>query len=59
VRPLYYCPECKGYFSETPNTPLANLKTPLSGSIEILQALHEGLGVNAVCRVFGVSKSSR
>jgi transposase-like protein len=58
VRQLYYCPECKGYFSETPNTPLANLKTPLSRIVEILQALNEGLGVNAVCRVFGVSKSS-
>jgi transposase-like protein len=58
VRQLYYCPECKGHFSETHNTPLANLKTPLSRIIEILQALNEGLGVNAVCRVFGVSKSS-
>jgi len=37
---------------------LANLKTPLSRSVEILQALNEGLGVNAVCRVFGVSKNS-
>jgi actin-related protein len=32
VRRLYYCPDCKGYFSETHNTPLANLKTPLSRS---------------------------
>jgi hypothetical protein len=37
---------------------LANLKTPLSRIVEILQALNEGLGVNAVCRVFGVSKNS-
>ena len=44
--------------AQTPNTPLVNLKTPLSGIIEILQALNEGRGVNAVCRVFGVSKSS-
>ena len=58
VRRLYYCPDCKGYFSETPNTPLANLKTPLSRIVEIVQALNEGLGVNAVCRVFGVSKNS-
>ena len=58
VRQLYYCPECKGYFSETPNTPLANLKTPLSRIIETLQALNEGRGIKAVCRVFGVSKSS-
>jgi hypothetical protein len=33
---------------------LANLKTPLSRIVEIVQALNEGLGVNAVCRVFGV-----
>jgi hypothetical protein len=46
VRRLYYCPDCKGYFSETPNTPLANLKTPLSRIVEIVQALNEGLGVN-------------
>src|SRR3954468_2662620 len=58
VRQLYYCPDCKRYFSETYNTPLANLKTPLSRIVEILQALNEGLGVNAVCRVFGVSKNS-
>jgi transposase-like protein len=58
VRQLYYCPECKGYFSEIHHTPLANLKTPLSRIVEILQALNEGLGVNAVCRVFGVSKTS-
>jgi hypothetical protein len=58
VRQLYYCPDCKGYFSETYNTPLANLKTPLSRIVEIVQALNEGLGVNAVCRVFGVSKNS-
>jgi hypothetical protein len=58
VRRLYYCPECKGYFSETPNTPLANLKTPLSRIVEILQAPNEGLGVNAVCRLFHVGKNS-
>ena len=58
VRRLDYCPDCKGYFSETPNTPLANLKTPLSRIVEIVQALNEGLGVNAVCRVLGVSKNS-
>ena len=58
VRQLYRCPECQHCFSETHDTPLANLKTPLSRIVEILQALNEGLGVNAVCRVFGVSKNS-
>jgi transposase-like protein len=68
VRQLYTCPQCQRCFSETHDTPLANLKTPLSRiavcaslhmmSVEIVQALNEGLGVNAVCRVFGVSKNS-
>jgi hypothetical protein len=40
------------------NTPLANLKTPLSRIVEIVPALTEGLGVKAVCWVFGVSKNS-
>jgi hypothetical protein len=39
VRRLYYCPDCQGYFSETPNTPLANLKTPLS-RIAVCASLH-------------------
>jgi hypothetical protein len=34
------------------------LKTPLSQIVLILQALNEGLGVNAVCRLFRVSKNS-
>jgi hypothetical protein len=34
------------------------LKTLLSQIVLILQALNEGLGVNAVCRLFRVSKNS-
>jgi hypothetical protein len=30
VRQLYYCPDCKSYFSETQTTPLAHLKLYLS-----------------------------
>jgi transposase-like protein len=58
IRQLYYCPDCKSYFSETQNTPLAHLKTPISRIILILQSLNEGSGINAVCRVFEVSKNS-
>jgi transposase-like protein len=58
VRQLYRCPECQHCFSETHDTPLANLKTPLSQIVLILQALNEGLGINAVCRLFRVSKNS-
>jgi transposase-like protein len=58
VRQLYRCPECQPCFSETHDTPLTNLKTPLSQIVLILQALNEGPGVNAVCRLFRVSKNS-
>jgi transposase-like protein len=58
VRQLYYCPDCKSYFSETQNTALAHLKTPISRIVLILQSLNEGQGINAVCRVFEVSKNS-
>jgi hypothetical protein len=34
------------------------LKTPLSQIVLVLQALNEGPGVNAVCRLFGVGKNS-
>jgi hypothetical protein len=36
VHRLDYCPDGKGYVSETPNTPLASLKTPLSRIVEIV-----------------------
>jgi hypothetical protein len=41
VRQLYYCPDCKGYFSETQTTHLVHLKTPISGIGSILQSLNE------------------
>jgi hypothetical protein len=43
VRQLYRCPECQHCFSETHDTPLANLKTPLSPIVLILQALSGAL----------------
>ena len=58
VRQLYTCPECQPCFSETHDPPLVNLKTPLSQIGLILQALNEGLGVKAVCRLFHVGKNS-
>ncbi len=58
IRQLYYCLGCRSYFSETQNTALANLKTPISRIVLILQSLNEGQGINAVCRVFEVSKNS-
>lgn len=54
----YHCPPCDCYFSETFNTPLAGLRTPLSRIQPILDTLNDGLGVNATCRSFRVSKNT-
>lgn len=57
-RQIFYCRECGDYFSETKNTPIAGLKTPLSFIILVLNALNEGLSINATARTFGTSKKS-
>jgi transposase-like protein len=57
-RTVYSCPECDRYFSQTYATPLAGLRTPLSRIQLILEALNDGMGVNAVCRTFHVSKNT-
>lgn len=58
ARTVYYCAECDRYFSQTYATPLAGLRTPLSRIQLILDALNDGMGVNAVCRTFHVSKNT-
>lgn len=45
-------------FSETKNTPLAGLKTPVSRISLVLEALNDGMGLNAVCRTFHVGKNT-
>jgi transposase-like protein len=57
-RTLYHCQECDAYFSETKNTPLEGLKTPLSRISQILEAINDGMGLNAACRTFHVGKNS-
>ena len=57
-RTWYHCCDCDNYFSETANTPLHGLRTPLSRISTILHALNEGMGINAACRVFCVSKTT-
>jgi len=57
-RQIYYCPDCGAYFSETKNTPLAGLRRPLSFIIRVLDALNDGMGINAVCRTFHTGKNS-
>jgi transposase-like protein len=57
-RRLYYCTNCHSYFSETYGTALAGLRTSLSRIQQILEALNDGLGVNATGRTFQVSKNT-
>jgi len=37
---------------------MAHLKTPISVIAQVLSALTEGMGINAVTRLYGVSKNS-
>ena len=57
-RKLYQCKECETYFSETKNSALAGLRTPLSKISTVLHALNEGMGINAASRVHNVAKNS-
>jgi len=55
---IYQCTACKACFSETNGTPLAGLKRELSFIITVLNALNEGMSMNATCRTFQVGKNS-
>jgi transposase-like protein len=57
-RTMYHCSSCDRAFSETRNTPLAQLKTPIAVIVQVLSALTEGVGINAATRLYGVSKNS-
>jgi transposase-like protein len=58
-RTMYHCASCGCSFSETKQTPLAHLKTPISVIVQVLSALTEGVGINAATRLYGVSKNGR
>ena len=57
-RTIYHCSSCDSAFSETRNTPIAQLKTPIALIVQVLSALTEGVGINAATRLYGVSKHS-
>ena len=57
-RTMYHCSSCSSTFSETRNTPIADLKTPIALVVQVLAALTEGVGINAATRLYGVSKNS-
>ena len=55
---LYRCASCQRVFSETKNTFLERLKYPISFIIQVLNLRSEGLGFNAACRAFNISKNT-
>jgi hypothetical protein len=52
------CQDCSTYFSETKNTPLEGLKTPVSRISLVLEAINDGMGLNAACRTFHIGKNT-
>ena len=58
IRQIYKCGGCGISFSETKNTPPEGLRTPLSVIATVLNALSEGLGINAAVRLFNIGKNS-
>ena len=57
-RVMYKCEHCPVYFSETKNTLMEGLKTPVSVIWQVLKARTEGLGLNAAARTFEKAKNT-
>ena len=57
-RVMYKCDTCQAYFSETKNTLLEGLKTPVSVIWQVIKARTEGMGLNAATRTFEKAKNT-
>ena len=57
-RVLYKCDTCPAYVSETKNTLLEGLKTPVSVIWQVIQARTEGRGFKAATRTFEKAKNT-
>jgi len=57
-RVIYKCDTCPAYFSETKNTLLEGLKTPVSVIWQVIKARTEGMGLNAAARTFEKAKNT-
>ena len=53
-RNLLKCKDCGERFSETKNTFLFNLKTPVSKIAEVIKSRSEGMSFNSACRTFDI-----
>ena len=57
-RIIYQCTHCPTYFSETKQTLMAGLKTPVSVIWQVVKARTEGMGLNAAARTFEKAKNT-
>jgi transposase-like protein len=57
-RVMYKCEHCPASFSETKNTLLEGLKTPVSVIWQVIKARTDGLGLNAATRTFDKAKNT-
>lgn len=57
-RAMYKCDTCPVYFSETKNTLLEGLKTPVSVIWHVIKARTEGMGLHAATRTFDKAKNT-
>jgi transposase-like protein len=57
-RVIYKCENCPVYFSETKNTLMEGLQTPVSVIWQVLKARTEGMGLNAAARTFEKAKNT-
>ena len=55
-RVIYKCENCPSYFSETKNTLMEGVKTPVSVIWHVRKARTEGMGFNAAARTFEKAK---
>jgi len=58
VRVIYQCQSCLDYFSETKNTLMEGLKTPVSMIWIVIKARTDGMGLNAATRTFEFAKNT-
>ena len=57
-RVMYKCESCPVYFSETKNTIMEGLKTPVSVIWQVIKARTDGMGLNAATRTFDKAKNT-
>lgn len=58
VRIIYQCEICLSYFSETKNTFMHGLKTPVSAIWTVIKARTDGMGLNAATRTFDFARNT-